>query len=237
MNQSFWFSYLWFFPFFFFLLGYAIMHMLTPMPEMSMPSLMGMPLEQALITLSDLDINVRITDTKESAQTTPGSILMQTPAAKTRIKKGQTVYCVLAKKPAEQQTPLLIGKTKKEILALLDQRAIHPKIYYLDFQAPQDSCFAQSPTAGTIMHHQTIIIYLSSGKKKPVIWPSFAQKPVLSVLDFMHTHALQPVITHMRPMPADHTCERCVVVDQRPFAGSFIAPEELQKMPIQLFVR
>lgn len=205
-------------------------------PSFETPTLVGKPLDEAIFILSQHDLNIRVIATKEENQTKPGTIMSQSPAPQSKIKKRQTVYCVLARPADPQQAPRLLGKSQTAIQPILDQRSIQAKIYYVDTHAPQGTCIAQHPTPGAPLHQPTMILYLSHGIRKPFIWPTFTGKSVEDARLCLQKQGIEPTITHRIPVPESHQCDHCMVVDQRPHAGTLITITKEKKPTVHLQV-
>ena len=86
------------------------------------------------------------------------------------------------------------------------------------------------------MTSNEILIYLSSGKKKPVICPNYIGKPVSDVIEYLKKNDFEAIIQHTDQVEAGHTCTSCRVVDQRPIAGAILTTSN-NPAQIQLRVR
>lgn len=226
----------WTLPFLSFLLGYYCLNRLYHISEMQTPSLVGKKLPEALSLLSAQQLNVRILTEKEEADLPEGTILSQTPLAHSAIKANQAVFCVISKKPLQQSAPDLIKKTKKECINIAQQKKIRIKEYCIASNAPTDLCIAQSPAPNTPLDAQGMIIYLSAGNEKPIIFPSCIAKRMNEVSDFLEKQQLASRVSHTKPVAADHVCSSCVVVDQRPLPGSIMKLNPQKPITVQLHV-
>ena len=215
-------SFTWLFPFIAFFSGYFLLHLYIGSSDIELPYLVGMPLEKALLLISQHDLSIRIIDVKEDIKSAPGTILGQCPAATTKMRKGQIIYCVIAKQPSIQLMPSLIGKTQDEIAILLDHRGIDAKKYNLDSDFPPTMCFAQFPASGTSLENKQIYIYLASDKKKIIIWPSFIGKTVEQVKEWGAKNHISVNFDQKENTEIAHE-DHCIIIDQKPLAHAFIA--------------
>ena len=103
-------SFLWLTPFASFIFGYLLIALLHPQPIIKTPALIGKTLDQAILILSQANLNLRIVGQKEEAQLPEGTIISQTPAPGSSIKEHQALYVTIAKKPVPQAMPSLCRK-------------------------------------------------------------------------------------------------------------------------------
>lgn len=227
---------LWFLPFFAFAVGYFALSFIFKSKTINTPALMGKSIDKAITILSDQNLNMRIVGTKPDADLPEGTIISQTPAAGSKIKENQTMYVVIAKKPAAIIAPDLKNKTISCAQKIAQDLGITIKHHSIPSEAPKDHCIAQVPSVGNELENNTMMVYVSSEENKPVIMPSFKNVPVDQVLSFLQLHGITPTIIHSRPelLGPNHQCTQCIVIDQRPMAGSLIQINT-DKMPsIQL---
>ena len=225
---------LWISPFFCFLAGYYSMRFIYYTNEIATPCLIGMQLPDAFSTLSKHNLYPRILQERDDSDLPAGTILTQTPAPQTQIKPQQSVFLVISKPTPLPRAPLCINASKKAILTQTQARNIRAKLYYLPSVYPAEHCFAQYPAANQPVIDNTMLIYLSAGSRKPIVLPNFKQLTIQEAKDHLAT---QPIIinaTHTHSTPP-HNCTVCIILDQRPLAGSIINLDETK--PLQLNVQ
>ncbi len=221
-------------PFISFVLGYYCISFFYHVPVYSAPALLGMQLQDAVVQLSDLHLNLRIIGRKQENDLPAGTIMSQMPQPKTKIKANQSLYCVISTRADTPAVPDLLKKNKEAIIAELNAAALRHTIFYVDALLPTDICVAQWPQPGQrLSDTDKIIIYLSAGNNKPVIWPDFKKLPVSEVTEYLAMHGITPTITHRTVVEDGHICsDECIIVDQRPLPGVIVS---LQKdMTVQL---
>lgn len=228
-------SFLWLMPFASFILGYFLMSLVIKQPSLQTPAIIGKTLDQAVFMLSQSNLNIRIVGQKEDAQLPEGTILTQTPAAGTIIKEQQALYVTVSKKPVPLAMPHLIGKTETQALAELEALGLSAKIYKIAHQFPAETIIAQSPNAKETTSAQPIILYVATESDKPILMPNFKNRPIDEVISFLELQGITPTILHI-PVASDHRCTNCIVIDQRPLAGSFVKNTTTKKMQVQLQV-
>lgn len=230
---------IWFLPFFAFALGYYALSFIFKSKTINTPALMGKSINKAITILSDQNLNIRIVGTKPDADLPEGTIISQTPTAGSKIKENQTMYVVIAKKPAAIIAPDLKNKTIISAQKIAQDLGITIKHHSIPSEAPKDHCIAQLPSAGNELENNTMTVYVSTTENKPVIMPSFKNLPVEQVLSFLQLHGITPATLHTRQelLSSNHQCTQCIVIDQRPMAGSIVHINTEKLITIQLQVQ
>jgi len=204
--------------------------------ELPTPALVGMQLPDAFTILSQHNLYPRILQTTEDADIPAGTILSQTPAPLTKIKPQQSVFLVISKPAPLPRAPNCINASKKTILKEAQARNIRVKTYHLPSVYPLDHCFAQYPSADQPVIDNTMIVYLSAGNRKQVILPNFKNLSVSQAQEHLINQPIALHPTHTTPVPY-HECTSCIIVDQRPLAGSLIALDDAKPLQLNLQVQ
>ncbi len=241
-------NYLFLTPFLSFITGYCIMQQLFHTSETITPHLIGKQVHEILPLITQHKLNIRLIDQKEETDVPEGIILNQTPTAGTAIKANQPLFLVTTKKPLATRAPQCIGTHLKEITTQLQTTGIHPRIYYVSHAYPEKICFAQSPQTDEPLEKNKLILYVSSGNNKPIIWPDFAGMPLHNVIEFLNSYNIQPHIINDKPQAQSAPStelrinsalakeDEYVVTDQRPFAGTLLTIDENKPLSVQLRV-
>lgn len=241
------FDWLFLIPFICFAGGYFLIAHFYGAKEIQTPALIGKPLQEAARELSARNLNLRIITEKPDAELAAGTIVSQTPAAGKHIKENQSVFIVISRSLPRPLAPDCVNKPLE--LAQKELAGLQVKKYYLSSTSPRGYCFAQSPTAGTEITDR-LILYISTGSNKPILWPDFTHKPIEYVHTFLKNNHIEPHILYPSEQPdnkpestTDITSETVpsvpslMISDQRPLAGSLLILEE-EKMPnVQLEVQ
>ncbi|HLW73427.1 MAG TPA: PASTA domain-containing protein [Candidatus Babeliales bacterium] len=229
-------KYLWIMPFLSFLLGYCIMQRLFRTTESITPHLVGKQVHEILPLITQHNLNIRLIDHKEEADLPEGIILNQTPAAGTAIKPNQPLFLVTTKKPLAVRAPQCIGIKLDELMPQLHTEGIRPRIYHLPHSYPEKICFAQSPQPHEPLEKNRLILYVSSGDNKPIIWPDLTGFPLQNVVEFLEMYQIEPHIINDSPHK-QYTHTHYTVTDQRPFAGTLLTLDEHKPLSVQLRVQ
>lgn len=227
-------NFLWLLPFLSFFSGYFLLDRLYRSPDLETPTLVGLTMPEALGTLSNLNLNVRLLTTKEDDMLPEGTIISQNPTPAQKIKQNQSVHVVVSKKPIKLKAPLCINKPIKILESELATQKIRVKIFELHSAYPQGLCFAQYPETGNLLQENKIILYASSSLNKPIIMPNLKMKPIKDVLEFLSTYSVSVDIKHYPNIEENHQCQTCIVTDQRPLAGSLLTLDAQRPVHIQL---
>ncbi len=227
--------FIWLFPFICFLTGYYSIGLIYHADELPTPSIMGMQLPDAFTLLSQHNLYPRILREVEDSDIPSGTILSQTPAPATHIKPQQSVFLVISKPVPSPRAPHWINASKKTILSQAQARNIRVKLHYLPSIYPSDHCFAQHPTPNNIVTDSTMIVYLSAGNEKPLLLPNFNQLTVREAREHLVNQPITIHTTHTSPTYA-HNCQDCIIIDQRPLAGSLITLDEAKPLQLNLQV-
>lgn len=230
----------WTIPFLCFLTGYYSMRFIYHTNEIETPSLIGMQLPDAFAMLSAHNLYPRILQEREDSDLPSGTILSQTPAPKTQIKPQQSVFLIISKPAPLPRAPLCINASKKTITTQTQARKIRAKLYQLPSIYPLDHAFAQYPGANQIVN-DSMIIYVSSGTRKPVILPNFKDLTVQEAKGHLAAQPITIQTTHTHPVHSDpsrppHDCSSCIILDQRPLPGSIIGLDESKPISLSLKV-
>lgn len=204
-------------------------------PDTTTPHLVGKHVHEILPLITQHKLNLRLMDQKEEADIPEGIILNQTPRAGTLIRPNQHLFIVTTKKPVVTRAPHCVGISVDQLTQQLSATSISPRIYYLPHAYPEKMCFAQSPQPQEPLEKNRLILYISSGSNKPVIWPDFINLPLHEVLEFLNSYGIEPHIINDN-VYKEHTSAEYRVKDQRPFAGTLLTLDEKKPLSVQLRV-
>ncbi|MDR3646066.1 MAG: PASTA domain-containing protein [Candidatus Babeliales bacterium] len=215
-------KFLWTLPFISFLLGYFLINQLfNTKKEIEVPNLVGTSIIEATKILSDAHLNIRILSQKEEPDLIPGTIISQNPVNQ-KVKQNQTIYLVVAKKPDFYKVPNFMGKKLDDIQPIVAKENIKLKIYYEQSILPENYCITQFPAPNTNLEEKKILLYISSGNNKEIVFPNFKGKELKSVINLLKLNNLQIKLVMKNPNEEYNSSKDYIIIDQRPFAGSLI---------------
>lgn len=227
---------LWLLPFCSFSLGYFCMHMVFYMPSVNTPHLIGKPVHEILKLITEKKLNLRLIDQKEETDIPEGIILNQTPSAGTLIKPNQPLFIVTTKKPLARNAPDCIKGNLDQLENQLLAEGIQFRVYHLSHSYPEKMCFAQSPQHNECLEKNKLILYISSGDKKPILWPNFISLPLRTAIDFLNTYGITPHIVN-DSVYNEYKDAEYIVTDQRPTSGTLLTIDDQKPLSVQLRVQ
>ncbi len=228
---------LWLMPFIGFTSGYLLSHRLFGDHTIAAPSVVGLPLDQAVHILSNAQLNPRILAHKQDPTLAENTIVSQSPAPGMNIKPHQSLFLVVSKKPAPVSAPNLVGSSQEHANYELQKLGIQAQWYEIPSAYPHKQCIAQFPKAGTPLDRKPMILYSASGNSKPYIWPDFSGYRINDVIEFLSMHPCNINVSHPVIVPDSHNCQDCLVVAQDPDAGSLIQLDERSPISVELHVQ
>jgi len=228
---------LWVLPFASFALGYFFLTFFCTQRIILMPSLIGKTVHDVVLILSENQLNMRIINQKSSSEVLPGTILSQSPAPYEKIKAHQSVFVVLSKYPPVAMVPDLRTQLLDAANNMATSLGVRTICYRLSSLYPTNQCIGQMPSAHEQMDGNTIMLYVSDGISRPIIWPDFKNKLIGDVLEFFRSHEIESEVLHSNYIDNAHSCQNCIIVDQRPLAGSLIKNDSNKKIRAQFLVK
>jgi beta-lactam-binding protein with PASTA domain len=214
---------LWLAPFIFFLLGYFILDIFLHRSYIPTPNVLGLSLSEAITSLSSQNLNVRLLTSKEDEHVKEGTILNQNPSPDSSIRPQQTVFLVTSRKKEQPKTPLCIGKSYENVAAELKEQHISHTVYYVPSNHPLGTCIAQIPLPNNQLPSSPVILYVSEKSENfLMLLPSFIKCSVEETVHFLKNNDIPFSFFHTHLMSHNHTCEHCIILEQKPLAGSFI---------------
>jgi len=215
--------FLWLAPFIFFLSGYFALDLFLHHSYTTTPNVIGYSLSEAISLISSQNLNVRVLSHKEDEYSKEETILSQNPSPTSSIRPQQTVFLIVSCKKAQPKTPDCVKKDYEILKSELVERNINHKVYYVQSNHPSGTCIAQTPKPGTELSSEYLILYISKKSNHSlVLLPSFKERSVEEVTNFLKNNKILFFLFHSYPLEANHSCINCIVTEQKPLAGSFI---------------
>ncbi len=213
-------SFLWVIPFISFLAGYQLLRTLSHVEVIEVPQVVGLHMHDAIKTLSSFQLNVRILAEREDPDVPEGIIISQMPMHGTKVKPHQSIFLVITRRPPKPRAPSLYGLPQDEAAAKALEVGIHLKAYPLESMHPIGSVIAQNTMPLQEVSDKAMAVYVSSASPQMRIFPELKGRIVGEVVKFFSSFDIKVEVSH--PGAEGHDCSSCVIVDQRPLAGTFI---------------
>lgn len=216
-------------PFLFFLIGFMGTSFLMRREVFPTPRLVGMSVADAVVLLSDYQLNARVLEQKENADVAPGTVLSQIPQAGRQVKHGQQVFLVVTRKPAHIVAPAFVDLSSEKVKEIAREKALRLRIVELADTAPRGMVIAQFPSAGVELPDRMMTLYVSTGSgSSHSIMPSFVGKRALDVLTAL---CEQGITVDEEPEELARGDDTRIVKEQRPLAGTLLtslAPRKIR---------
>ena len=202
-----------------FFLGYYSLYYWWPIASVSTPSVIGLPLTDACILLSQLQLAPRILEKKVTQDIPAGTVLHQFPEPGTSVKPHQTISLVLAQAPLNQEAPDYRMMPQKAVERDAHAKNIKYKVYYVLSSYPQELCIGQWPMPAMPLPDHRMILYFTRSTPDPVIVPDMRGLTV--------QEARQLCLRYNVPEPTVHATSTSmepdgIILDQRPLPGSIM---------------
>lgn len=124
----------------------------TGAPKVTVPSVIGLSLEDARTQLegADYDFDIK-TETREVSSDDPGTVLDQDPRRGEEVEKGSTITLTVAKEEEKSTVPAVLGKTCDEAKAQMTANNLVGNCTEVETQDPNQvgKVIATSPEAGS----------------------------------------------------------------------------------------
>ncbi len=214
-------NFIWLLPFLGFICGYFFARICLNAKNLPVPKIIGLPVTQALFTLSSQKLNLHIIAEKEDLDLPEGTIISQKPSPHQSVKPHQAIFVVLSKKPELKKAPNLLGKNINQVKKELQSKGIKYKEFALPLNTPLHKTSAQYP-APTKPLNEAIRLFKSLDKEQKFIFPNLKECRWEDVKSFLERHDIHPTITYKNKKPkASYT-----IIEQRPLPGTLISLKE-----------
>jgi eukaryotic-like serine/threonine-protein kinase len=112
----------------------------------TVPSVVGLPLDEATARLREAELRTRATQV--FSEEPEGIVVSQSPAAGEEARRDSAVRVNVSKGPGETTVPDLVGLTREEAEAALEEARLSATVVEVPSDEPADTVVAQNPPAG-----------------------------------------------------------------------------------------
>jgi eukaryotic-like serine/threonine-protein kinase len=192
----------------------------------TLPSLVGMPVEQARNTVRTLGLGLDVEDRLYSDKIAADAVVSQMPAPGTSIKPRQNVHVLLSLGPQKVSVPDLMGRTLRAARITAVERGLTigdvAALYW-----PQDQPYhvvAQDPPPATTDLQSPAVNFLVSLGPTPVAYlcPNFQNKPVGLARSELQQAGFQNIKVTQAQAPG---AVQGNILQQLPLPGSKVTPD------------
>lgn len=213
----------WFLPFLCFLIGYYAIFFVTRIKVLEAPTLIGLSMQDAVLLLSERQLNARILAQKEDADIPEGTVLKQIPRPGQKIKPHQPVFLVVAKGQEKLTVPDLLGRPIEVAQSLLKKESIRLKQFAVTSYEPVGQVIGQWPRAGQELEEPMVLLYVSAGATRQLsIFPDLKGARALNCKAFLEEFGSEIEIVPASGRDQHVALQNAVVKDHKPLAGSLV---------------
>ncbi|WP_328425885.1 Stk1 family PASTA domain-containing Ser/Thr kinase [Streptomyces sp. NBC_00443] len=152
----------------------------TGAPKVTVPSVIGLPLDEAKQQLEDDEFVVK-TETRETSSDDPNTVLNQDPRRGEEVEKGSTITLTIAKAEEKSTVPDVLGKTCDEAKAQMTANELVGTCTDVETQDPNQvgKVIATSPEAGSEANkNSTVTIQIGKQAQQKTQVPSVVGQTV-----------------------------------------------------------
>jgi serine/threonine-protein kinase len=213
----------------------AAVVLLLRQEEVSMPDLTGRDIVSVIEIVTQHGLQLKV-DRREPHPDLPrDTVISQSPAPGSGIKKGRQVRVIISQGPSEMQAPKLTGEHFRKADMMIRQAGFSPGEVsrVASEQIERDTVIAQDPPAGSPLERGGVItVLVSAGKKaRPLVMPKFAGKRAETAVRIVERMGLQHRVIS-RATPTGTPAGGRIVVGQKPAAGHPVGADALVELVV-----
>ena len=202
--------------------AFAVVALLLRQEEVRAPDLTGQDIVTAIETVTQQGLQLKV-ERREPHPTQPrDTVISQTPAPGSGVKKGRPVRIIVSQGANETQTPNLVGEHMRKAEMTIRQAGFFPGALSRAWSenVQRDVVIAQDPAAGSpLAKGGKISILVSSGKKAPVlVMPKLIGKKAEEAVRTIERTGLQHRVVYKTSESTTAGAER-IVIGQKPGPG------------------
>lgn len=208
----------------------AVVALLLRQEEVRVPDFTGQEIVTVIDTLPQIGLQPKI-DRRETHPTLPrDTVISQTPAGGSGIKKGRQVHFVVSLGPSDLQTPKLVGEHFRKADILIRQAGLLPgtQSRVSSESAERDIVIGQDPPPGsTLDKGGKVNLLISAGKKAELlVMPRLVGKKIEEAATIADRRRLQYRVVYKSSAEKAAGTER-TVINQKPAPGFPVAPDAI----------
>lgn len=215
--------------------AFLVIALLLHRDEVKVPDLAGQDIVTTIETLTQLGLQLKVERREPNALVPKDSVVSQTPAPGSGIKKGRQVRVVVSLGPSEQQAPKLAGEHFRKADVMMRQAGFIPGALsrVSSETVDRDVVIAQSPEPGTPLGKGgRISLLVSTGKRQKLFaMPRLVGRGAEAAVRVVEGMGLQHRLSY-KENPAAQPVMNRVVLGQKPLPGQAIAADGLVELVV-----
>ncbi len=185
------------------LIGFMVMTEYIKTPEVTVPNVSGMKIEEAFTVLSDKSLGVNKSGTESSGLVAPGEIISQQPPAGSAAKVNTQVGVVISSGRSQFVVPNVVNETKENAVNKVRgaRLEVGNVLTLEDNSVPRGNVISQTPIGGTGSDDAIKVdLMISAGPPgKSLTMPDLVGRSVLEAKAALKAVGIEDVVTE----PAD----------------------------------
>jgi serine/threonine-protein kinase len=213
----------------------AVVLLLLRQEEVRMPDLTGRDIVTVIEIVTQQGLQLKVDRREPHPDMLRDTVISQSPAPGSGIKKGRQVRVVISQGPSEMQAPKLVGEHFRKADMMIRQAGFSPGDVsrVASEQIERDTVIAQDPPAGSPLERAgTITVLVSAGKKaRPLVMPKLAGKKAEAAVRIIDRMGLQHRLISRATATGSAASGR-IVVGQKPAAGYPVGADALVELVV-----
>jgi len=203
------------------LIGFMIMTEYIKTPEVTVPNVSGMKIEEAFEVLSDKELGVIKLRTESSGLVAPGEIISQQPPAGASAKVKTDVGVVISSGRSQYVVPNVVNETRENAMNKIRgaRLEVGNVLSLEDASVPRGNVISQNPLGGQGYDEPVKVdLMISAGPPgKSLSMPDLSGRSVLEARAALKAVGIDDVVTEPVDAPAD-----AVVKSHTPLVGKTV---------------
>lgn len=213
--------------------AFAVVALLLRQEEVRVPDLTGRDIVTVIEMITQQGLQLKVERREPHPTISRDTVISQSPAPGSGIKKGRQVRVVVSQGPSDAQTPKLVGEHFRKADILVRQAGFSPGIVsrVSSESVDRDLVIAQAPEAGSPLEKGgTISMLVSTGKKaQPFVMPMLTGKKAEEAVKITDRMGVQHRVSS-RESVADVPPR--TVIQQKPAAGFPVAADAVVELVV-----
>ncbi len=171
--------------------GYQLLYKFLFVPEVTVPDLTGLSLEEAEKELSPLDLGYTVVSNVHSAAVPPAHIVSQEPLPERKVKKNREIELILSLGQEYVGVPDLAGRAEHEARLVLKEAGLEMSLNH-EYSGTVTSGYVIRQDPGKdfqVIRGETVHVVVSKGKK-PVAMRDFQGRQLADVQEWLAENGL-----------------------------------------------
>jgi len=203
--------------------AFAVVALLLQQEEVRVPDLTGKDIVSVIEAVTQQGLQLKV-DRRDPHPTLPrDTVISQSPAAGSGIKKGRQIHIVISQGPSDLQAPKLVGEPFRKADLMVRQAGFSPGEVsrVASASVERDMVIAQDPQAGSPLDRGgKVNMLVSAGRKvEAFVMPNLAGKRAEEAVKVVDRMGLQHRVVYRAAVDKAAAGARAVI-GQKPAAGT-----------------